>query len=105
MRVLLYKVKGQKLMAVGNHSGLTAGTRGYLKAQFEFDDDWDGCVKAVSFLNDGEHAALLDHNNSCHIPDEALTNSTFQVKVEGRRKDGYCILTDPILERQKGGGG
>lgn len=103
MRVLTYKVKGQQLIATGKHSGLIAGTKGYLKAQFEFDKDWDGCIKVVSFFNDGEYAVKLDDNNICDIPDEALTNSTFKVKVEGRKQDGYCILTAPIIERQRGG--
>ena len=103
MRVLTYKVKGQRLIATGNHSGLIAGTKGYVKALFEFDKDWDGCIKVVSFFNDGEYAIKLDDSNTCYIPNEALTNQTFKVKVEGRKQDGYCIFTDPIIERQKGG--
>ena len=103
MRVLTYKVKRQKLITTGDHSGLIAGTKGYLKAQFEFDEDWRGCVKVVSFFNDGEHAVKLSDDNTCDIPNEALTSSSFKVKVEGRRSDGYCITTDLITERQKGG--
>ncbi len=103
MRVLTYKVKGQRLTTTGNHSGLIAGTKGYLKAQFEFDDDWKDCVKVASFISNGEHAAKLDESNSCLIPNEALTSSTFEVKVEGRRSDGYCIVSGPVTERQKGG--
>jgi hypothetical protein len=102
MRVLTYKVKGQRLTTTGDHSGLIAGTKGYLKAQFEFDDDWKDCIKVASFIGNGEHAVKLD-NNSCIIPNEALTSSTFKVKVEGRRSDGYRIITGSITERQKGG--
>ena len=103
MRVLTYKVKGQQLIATGKHSGLIAGTKGYLKAQFEFDDDWKDCVKVASFINGNEHAVKLDENNTCLIPNEALTGSTFKVKVEGRRSDSYRIMTGSITERQKGG--
>lgn len=101
MRVLTYKVKGQRLIATGNHSGLIAGTKGYLKARFEFDNDWKDCVKVVSFFNDVEYAVKLEDDNLCFIPNEALTNSTFKVKVEGRRSDGYNIMTELITERQK----
>ena len=103
MRVLTYKVKGQKIIPTGIHSGLIAGTKGYLKAQFEFDDSWKDCVKVASFTNNNEHACKLDENNSCIIPDEALTDSTFKVTVEGRKSDGYRILSGFITERQKGG--
>lgn len=103
MRILTYKVKGQRLSGTGTHSGLIAGTKGYLKAQFEFDDDWKDCVKVVSFINGDEYAVKLDEDNACLIPHEALTSSTFKVKVEGRRSDGYRIMTGSITERQKGG--
>ena len=103
MRILTYKVKGQRLSGTGDHSRLVAGTKGYLKARFEFNDDWKDCVKVASFVNGDEHAVKLDEDNTCLIPHEALTSSTFKVKVEGRRSDGYCIVSGPVTERQKGG--
>lgn len=101
MRILIYKVKGQRLSGTGDHSRLIAGTKGYLKAQFEFDDDWNDCVKVASFINGDEYAVKLDEDDACLIPNEALTSSTFKVKVEGRRSDGYIIMTELITERQK----
>ena len=101
MRTLTYQVKSQRLLPTGNHSGLIAGSQGYLKAMFVFDDEWNGCVKVASFFNNGsEHAVLLDKNNECMIPTEALTNSIFEVCVEGR-KDNYRILSSKIKERQR----
>lgn len=101
MRVLTYKVKGQRLSATGNHSGLIAGTKGYLKAQFEFDDEWNGCEKVAQFFKeDDEHATRLDTNDSCEIPPEVLTDQSFEIAVEGRRKDGFRIISNSIKERQ-----
>lgn len=103
MRTLAYKVEGQRLISVGDHSGIQAGSKGYLKAKFEFDKDWEGCTKVASFFNNGvEFASLLDEFDSCEIPAEALTSSTFDVSVEGRKKN-YRIPSRVITERQIGG--
>lgn len=101
MRTLTYQVKSQRLLPTGDHYGLVAGSQGHLKAKFTFNEDWYDCVKVASFFNNGEeYAALLDENNECMIPTEALTNSTFEVCVEGR-KDNYRILSSKIKERQR----
>lgn len=103
MRTLLYKVVGQRLMPMGDHTGLIIGTEGYLQARFEFNMDWEGCKKVVSFYyNDDERAELIDENCTCMIPAEVLTNTTFKMRVEGRKQD-YRILTNCIREEQSGG--
>lgn len=104
MRTLSYKIIGQRLIPVGDHTGLIAGTKGYLRAQFEFDNDWDDCLKVASFYAyKEEYAELLNSENSCIIPQEALTESEFEVQLEGRSKN-YRILTNRITETQSGGG-
>ena len=100
MRILEYQVKNQRLIPTGNHSGLVAGTTGYLQAKFNFDESWDDCIKVASFFNNGEeHAVKLD-DDICTIPPAALTNSVFEVCVEGRTKN-YRILSTKIKETQK----
>lgn len=49
MRTLQFSVSGQKLSTAGDHSGLIAGTRGYLQTAYNFDSEWDGCRKAAVF--------------------------------------------------------
>lgn len=101
MRTLTYTVKSQRLLPTGDHFGLIAGTKGYIKALFTFSEDWDDCLKVASFFNNGEeYAVILDDNNECEIPTEALTGSFFEVCVEGR-KENYRILSSRIKERQK----
>lgn len=105
MRLLEYKVLGQRLIPVGDHDGVVAGSRGYLQAKFSFDESWNGCTKVASFcINGKEYAERLDKNDSCIIPHEVLVGSTFDVYVEGR-KPGYRIPSRTITERQIGGGG
>jgi hypothetical protein len=103
MRTLVYRVAGQRLIPIGDHTGLMAGSKGYLQAKFEFNDDWIGCMKVASFYsNDEEYAEPLDENNSCMIPPESITKSVFEVRVEGR-KPNYRIITNIIREKQSGG--
>lgn len=103
MRTLAYKVSDQQLSPIGDHSNIVAGSKGYLKAKFEFNSEWDGCTKVASFFNNGnEYASILDTDESCEIPGEALTSNSFEVSVEGR-KPGYRILSKRIKERQIGG--
>lgn len=103
MRTLRYKVVGQRLRPIGDHTGLVAGTEGYLLASFVFDSSWDECKIVASFSPNDNNAVILDVDGTCVIPAEALSNSTFEVRVEGRR-DKYSIRTNPVIERQSGGG-
>jgi hypothetical protein len=103
MRTLTYKVTGQRLIPVGDHTGLIAGTEGYLQAKFEFDDDWKDCKKVASFyINNDEDALPLNEDDTCMIPSKALSESIFELRVEGRKTD-YRILTNRIREKQSGG--
>lgn len=104
MRTLYYKVIGQRLRPVGDHTGLVSGTKGYLKAGFSFESDWASYKKVASFYNANgkEYAVPLNADGTCDIPPEALTDSTFEVKVWGQM-GSTIISTNPVRERQSGG--
>lgn len=103
MRTLTYKVIGQRLIPTGDHTGLIAGSEGYLQASFKFDNDWDGCKKVASFYyNDVEDAVVLKADDTCLLPAKALVNDIFEMRLDGR-KDNYRILTNRIRETQSGG--
>lgn len=104
MRTLYYKVIGQRLRPVGDHTGLVSGTKGYLKACFSFESDWASYKKVASFYNANgkEYAVPLNADGTCDIPPEALTDSTFEVKVWGQM-GSTIISTNPVRERQSGG--
>ena len=78
MRTLAYRVEGQRLEPIGDHSGIKAGSKGYLRARFEFNEDWDGCIKVASFYYGGiEYACMLDKDDSCDIYEDI---SYFELK-------------------------
>lgn len=104
MRILDFIVKGQSLTKNPDcdFGNIVAGTKGYLMARFQFyGNEWNGCKKAASFwVDDKEHAALLDENNSCVIPAEALVNDRFEVSLTGL-KDGLLIKTTKVKVKQE----
>lgn len=107
MRTLVFNVKNQIIQKDHScdFSGLVAGTTGYLKARFLFSEDWNGCAKVVGFFskNDEEFPpCVLNEDNTCMIPDEALKYHEFKIRVYGRNND-YTITTRPITIKQYGG--
>lgn len=105
MRTLEFEVKQQRLRKQPgcDFSHIVAGSFGYLKAKFYFSSEWDNCKKAASFICEGsdeEHAVLLDENNSCVIPSEALVGNSFDVFVTGVRP-GLLIQTARTSVKQE----
>lgn len=103
-RTLEFDVKRQRLTKNRDcdFSGLVAGTVGYLRAKFNFSPfEWLGCKKAASFWIDGtEYAVLLEDDDTCTIPHEALTGDRFYVSVLGA-KTGYRIETSKVKVKQE----
>ena len=107
MRTLSFNVKGQIIEAdpTCDFSGLVSGTSGYLKAKFSFSKDWNGCTKVVGFYSsygDEYPPQVLDKDNSCMIPDEALKRETFFIKVIAKRNK-FLITTNKFKVTQNGG--
>lgn len=107
MRTLVFNVKDQIIHRDNScdFSGLVADTSGYLQAKFIFSDVWDNCAKVAGFFskNDEEFApCMLNKDNTCLIPEEALKHHEFKIRVYGRKKD-YTITTQPITIKQYGG--
>ena len=109
MRVLEFNVDQQRLKKDEgcDFSGIIAGTEGYLKAKFRFSEDWDGCMKVVSFWavnplfgDPVEYAVLLDENDICAIPADALLYEMFAISVIGAKKN-YKITTNRIKINQE----
>lgn len=87
MRELIFNVEKQRITKQKDcdFSGIVAGSVGYLHAKFDFSEEWNSCVtKIARFWNRGnEHSTILDANNECDIPSEALTTRIFEVSVMG----------------------
>lgn len=90
MRVLKFIVNGQKLQKDSkcDFSGLVSGSSKWLQAEFVFSPEWDVRQKAASFFSQfQEYPVMLDENNKCMIPDEAVASGPFYVSVTGKEGD------------------
>ena len=64
-------------------------------------NDWRGCKVAASFWYDGkEYAVLLDDNNSCVIPAEALVGDRFEVSLTGARGTNLIKSTKVTVKQE-----
>lgn len=104
MRILEFNVNKQRLIKKPgcDFGGLVAGSVGYLQAKFYFSEsDWNDCTAKVArfWIDDVEHAELLDVNGCCTIPSAVLTGNKFTVSVLGAAS-GYSIETNRITVRQ-----
>lgn len=99
-RTLLYKVKGQRLIPVGDHSGLVSGSAGYLYAKFEFDEAWTNCDKRVIFINGAVEYPARIIDGECRIPYQALTSSSFDVCIRFTNGRDISVTTNRFTERQ-----
>lgn len=108
MRTLKFIVEDQIIKQDPNcdFSGLIPGTEGYLQAEFSFSKEWRGCAKVASFysnLGKEYEPQLLVDGRTCMIPAEALKGRIFKIKVTGRTRTNYKIVTNKVSVNQNGG--
>lgn len=82
-------------------SGLVPGTEGYLKAEFIFSQEWDGCEKIAVFKSNNNEFPVRLKRGSCEIPPKALAYKKFKIRVIGL-KPGYRIQTNDEEVKQNG---
>ena len=113
MRTLKFIIDGQIIKQDPNcdFSGLVPGTDGYLKAEFSFSPEWDGCAKVAGFFSasgfEYDPKVLMD-GRSCMIPAEALEKRVFKIQVlgrnDGRKESEYRrLITNKVEVDQNGG--
>lgn len=100
-RILRFVINGQAIAKdpMCNFDKIVKGTSGYLKAQFSFSSEWNGCKIAASFWSLGKEYAAILNNNECYIPEEALVWSNFSVSLTGVKGD-YKITTNRVIVNQ-----
>lgn len=106
MRILDFRVRGQQLGKLPgcDFSNIVAGSNGYLCAKFHFvGAEWDECKKVANFrVGKLDHAVLLDENDECVIPTEALIGDALHISVIGGRSgSGYRIPTNTFVIKLK----
>lgn len=101
MRTLKFIANAQDLRPdpTCDFDGLVKGTKGYLRAEFNFSKEYSGCGKIAVFEKLGEKYPVKLENNACMIPEEAITWDIFKVSVIGIKPD-YRICTKCVEVRQ-----
>ena len=102
MRTLKFIITAQSIQKAPDcdFSGIVAGTEGYLRAEFSFSEEWQGCRMAAVFSSLGKEYPQPIKDGRCAIPAEALTWDNFGVRVVGQREN-YRITTNEIKIRQE----
>ena len=106
MRTLKFIVNGQTISLDPNcdFEGLIPGSEGYLQARFSFSKEWESCVKVVAFFSNlgvEYEPRVLNEQNVCIIPQEALKHRVFKVQIIGK-KENYMLRTNRLSIRQGG---
>lgn len=108
MRILKFVVHDQIIEKDPecDFENLVPGTEGYLRADFSFSPEWDGCVKAAAFysmMGTEYPPQFLIKGTYCIIPAEALKRREFKIQVIGKGTDGKRLTTNKLVVSQDGG--
>lgn len=94
MRTIRFNVNQQRIKNVDSVCHIYEGTDNFLELKFNFNEDWDGCVKAIS-LGTKEIAMKLN-NDSCVVPKEAFDSAQLSFYLVGK-KQNYRIQTQKFI--------
>ena len=85
--------------------GLFPAPNQQIRAKFTFSADWANVSKVAAFysmLGTEYPPQIIDEENHCMIPPEALTLPTFKLQVLGNFR-GKIVTTNTLTVYQKGG--
>lgn len=99
MQTLTFKAEGQRLERTDKLKPVV-GSKGYLRCEFELDEEWDGMNIAVRFITKCcEKAALLE-DGACMVPDHSARGKWFKVALMGV-DDKTVITTNAVTVFQE----
>lgn len=107
MRTLRFIVEGETITKDPScdFAGLFPKTNSEIRAEFVFSPEWTPRVKVAAYWSmlDKEYPPqVLDEENSCLIPAEALARPAFKVQILGKHR-GRTFKTNSIIVHQRGG--
>ena len=102
MRTLRFIVNEQNLSKDSScdFTNIISGTRGYLEAEFVFNESWNMFGKVAVFCALLQEYPVIIKNGKCEIPPEVLDGEKFSVYVVGS-KNGKRITTNSVTITQK----
>lgn len=90
-----FQIRGQILR--GTFPAIIAGSKGYIRAKFNFSEHWLGTNKTAYFKHsfDGTPVAVsLDINDECDVPDIVVAEpGKLFVSAEGRNSQNVVLIT------------
>lgn len=100
MRRLIFAVSGQQLAKHGDFTGVTAGSKGYLRCHFELSDSEWLAAKKIAVFND-EHAVTVGADGECAVPDEVTDGKSFKVYLAGQNGKTRMVTNKVLIEQVK----
>ena len=97
MRMLKFAVEGQQLAKHGNFTGVTAGSKGYLRCRFEQSDPEWLMAKKIAVFND----EYVSAEGECAVPDEVTDGKSFKVYLAGQNGKTRMITNKVLIEQVK----
>lgn len=95
MLIIKLNVQSQTLTKEGEYAAAEK-TLNYVRCVFQFSEEWDGTVKTAYFRNPKTrkiYSQLLDEENTCVVPWEALTDAGYVYLSVAGERDGYRITS------------
>ena len=107
MRVLKFIVGNDTIKQDPSCSfdGLFPATNQEVMAEFHFSEEWMGVSKVAAFysmLGKEYTPQIIDNDNHCAIPPEALNLPSFKLQILGNVR-GKFVTTNTLTVYQKGG--
>lgn len=100
MRRLIFAVTGQQLTKHGDFSGVTAGSKGYLRCRFELSDPEWLMAKKIAVFND-EYTVAVSAEGECNVPDEVTDGKSFKVYLAGQTGKTRMVTNKVLIEQVK----
>lgn len=107
MRTLRFIVDGETIIQDPScdFTGLFPKTNSEIRAEFVFSPEWSSRVKVAAYWSmlDKEYPPqVLEDDNTCLIPAEALARPAFKIQILGKQR-GRVFKTNTMIVYQRGG--
>lgn len=98
-----FRAEGQELKRVDDEK-VASNSVGFLKARFEYDEEWEGLSLKAVFEQDGSEYIVEVSDGACDIPSEVLNPGRFKVWLVGEDAVNgiYVTTVYVIVPVQKG---
>ena len=106
MRTLRFIVDGETIVKDPScdFTGLFPKANSEIRAEFVFSPEWNSRVKVAAYWSmlDKEYSPqVLEDDNTCLIPTEALARPAFKVQILGKHR-GRVFKTNSVIVHQRG---